>query len=107
MAKRIIKKITKNNPKEIGLEIGNILKGLSLVSSIEVAGPGFINIFLNHSGTLKIILFDSSSTSSIILLLIYKLLNSLSSEYFENVIFAVIISNYSIKNQEIDKFSKK
>ena len=37
----------------------------------------------------------------------YKLLNSLSSEYFEKVIFAVIISNYSIKKQEIDKFSKK
>ena len=32
---------------------------------------------------------------------------ALSSEYFENVIFAVIISNYSIKNKEIDKFSKK
>ena len=51
----ILGNITKNNPKEIGLEIGNILKELSLVSSIEVAGPGFINIFLNHSGTLKII----------------------------------------------------
>ena len=51
----ILGNITKNNPKEIGLEIGNILKELSLVSSIEVAGPGFINIFVNHSGTLKII----------------------------------------------------
>ncbi|MFL2529512.1 MAG: arginine--tRNA ligase, partial [Candidatus Azotimanducaceae bacterium] len=51
----ILGNITKNNPKEIGLEIGNILKELSLISSIEVAGPGFINIFLNHSGTLKII----------------------------------------------------
>ena len=51
----ILGNITKNNPKEIGLEIGNILKELNLVSSIEVAGPGFINIFLNHSGTLKII----------------------------------------------------
>ena len=51
----ILGNITKNNPKEIGREIGNILRGLSLVSSIEVAGPGFINIFLNHSGTLKII----------------------------------------------------
>ena len=48
----ILGNITKNNPKEIGLEIGNILKELSLVSSIEVAGPGFINIFLNHSGCL-------------------------------------------------------
>ena len=51
----ILGNITKNNPKEIGLEIGNILKELNLVRSIEVAGPGFINIFLNHSGTLKII----------------------------------------------------
>ncbi len=51
----ILGNITKSNPKEIGLEIGNILKELNLVSSIEVAGPGFINIFLNHSGTLKII----------------------------------------------------
>ena len=51
----ILGNITKNNPKEIGLEIGNILKELNLVSSIEIAGPGFINIFLNHSGTLKII----------------------------------------------------
>ncbi len=51
----ILGNITRNNPKEIGLEIGNILNELNLVSSIEVAGPGFINIFLNHSGTLKII----------------------------------------------------
>ncbi len=51
----ILGNITKNNPKKIGLEIGNILEDLNLVSSIEVAGPGFINIFLNHSGTLKII----------------------------------------------------
>ena len=51
----ILGNITKNNPKEIGLEIGNILKELNLVSFIEIAGPGFINIFLNHSGTLKII----------------------------------------------------
>ena len=51
----ILGNITKNNPKEIGLEIGSILKEHNLVSSIEVAGPGFINIFLNHSGTLKII----------------------------------------------------
>ena len=51
----ILGNITSNNPKEIGLDIGNILKELSLVSSIEVAGPGFINIFLNHSGTLKIV----------------------------------------------------
>ena len=30
----ILGNITKNNPKEIGLEIGNILKELSLVSSV-------------------------------------------------------------------------
>ena len=51
----ILGNITKNNPKEIGLEIGNVLKDINSISSIEVAGPGFINIFLNHSGTLKII----------------------------------------------------
>ena len=51
----ILGNITKNNPKQIGLEVGNILKELSLISSIEVAGPGFINIFLSHSGILKII----------------------------------------------------
>ena len=51
----ILGNITKNNPKQIGLEVGNILKELSLISSIEVAGPGFINIFLSHSGFLKII----------------------------------------------------
>ena len=47
--------ITKSNPKEVGVEIGNILEDLDLIRSIEVAGPGFINIFLNHSGILKII----------------------------------------------------
>ena len=35
----ILGNITKSNPKEIGLEIGNILKELNLVSSIEVADP--------------------------------------------------------------------
>ena len=59
----ILGNMTKSNPKEIGLEIGNILKELNLVRSIEVAGPGFINIFLNHSGTLKIIkdIFDKNT----------------------------------------------
>ncbi len=47
--------ITKSNPKEVGVEIGNMLEDLDLIRSIEVAGPGFINIFLNHSGILKII----------------------------------------------------
>ena len=47
--------ITKSNPREVGVEIGNMLEDLDLIRSIEVAGPGFINIFLNHSGILKII----------------------------------------------------
>ena len=47
--------ITKSNPREVGFEIGNMLEDLDLIRSIEVAGPGFINIFLNHSGILKII----------------------------------------------------
>ncbi len=51
----ILGNITKSNPKKIGLEIGDMLKDLDLVKSIDIAGPGFINIFLNHSGTLKII----------------------------------------------------
>ena len=47
--------ITKSNPREVGVEIGNMLEDLDLIRSIEIAGPGFINIFLNHSGILKII----------------------------------------------------
>ena len=47
--------ITKSNPREVGVEIGNMLEDLDLIRSIEVAGPGFINIFLNHSGIIKII----------------------------------------------------
>ena len=47
--------ITKSNPREVGVEIGNMLEDHDLIRSIEVAGPGFINIFLNHSGILKII----------------------------------------------------
>ena len=47
--------ITKSNSREVGVEIGNMLEDLDLIRSIEVAGPGFINIFLNHSGILKII----------------------------------------------------
>ena len=47
--------ITKSNPREVGVEIGNMLEDLDLIRSVEIAGPGFINIFLNHSGILKII----------------------------------------------------
>tara|TARA_B100000963_G_scaffold172530_1_gene150025 strand:- start:2244 stop:3941 length:1698 start_codon:yes stop_codon:yes gene_type:complete len=47
--------ITKSNPREIGVAIGNMLEDLDLIKSTEVAGPGFINIYLNHSGILKII----------------------------------------------------
>ena len=51
----ILGNITKNNPKKIGLDIVKHLKDLDSISSIDVAGPGFINIFLNHDGILKII----------------------------------------------------
>ena len=51
----ILGNITKSNPREVGVKIGNMLEDLDLIRSIEVAGPGFINIFLNHSGILKII----------------------------------------------------
>ena len=51
----ILGNITKNNPKKIGLDIVKHLKDLDSISSVDVAGPGFINIFLNHDGILKII----------------------------------------------------
>ena len=59
--------ITKSNPREVGVEIGNMLEDLDLIRSIEVAGPGFINIFLNHSGILKIIsdILDKKTISKV------------------------------------------
>ena len=59
--------ITKVNPREVGVKIGNMLEDLDLIRSIEVAGPGFINIFLNHFGILRIIkdILDKKTISKV------------------------------------------
>ena len=61
-------KILHSNPKDIALKISEGLKKDSLIKNVEIAGPGFINLFLNHEslGNLinDILLMDEKYGSS-------------------------------------------
>ena len=63
-------KILKMNPREIALKIADVLKENENFANVEVAGPGFINIYLNdkyiYSGVKEIIEEDNNYGKSMI-----------------------------------------
>ena len=49
----IASNFAKKSPKELAKNLSSILQNLEGVKKIEIAGPGFLNIFLTQKGIFK------------------------------------------------------